>query len=71
MTHPVVLSAISVQTKKKPPDLPTTIPLEWTMIMPAPKGGRSTVGGRSRPRDLLLDALAAVEWNVTEPRLAS
>ena len=36
VTHPVVLSANSVQTKKKPPDLPTTNPLEWTMIIPTP-----------------------------------
>jgi len=36
VNHPVVLSANSVQTKKKPPDLLTTPPLVWTMIMPAP-----------------------------------
>src|SRR4029077_12055379 len=36
VNHPVVLTANSVQTKKKPPELPTTPPLEWTMIMAAP-----------------------------------
>ena len=36
MNHPVVLSANRVQTKKKPPELLTTPPLEWMMIMPAP-----------------------------------
>src|SRR6266853_161267 len=36
VNHPVVLSANSVQTKKKPPELLTTPPFEWAMIMAAP-----------------------------------
>src|SRR5438094_8380347 len=34
-SHPVALSANSVQTKKKPPDLETTRPFEWPTIMAA------------------------------------
>jgi len=36
VNHPVVLSANSVHTKKKPPELLITPAFEWMMIMPAP-----------------------------------
>jgi len=36
VNHPVVLTANSVQTKKKPPELLITPPFEWAMIIAAP-----------------------------------